>query len=207
MTAILYARVSTKNGQSVQRQIDELQVVAEKSGWDISEILCDEGISGAKGRKDRPAFDKALKLITQRKADRLMVWSVDRLGRSLKDLVETMEEINAAGADLYIHTQALDTSTPAGRAMFGMLSIFSSFERELIRERVISGLDKALREGKRLGRKPIPPITKKKVIELRALGLPQQKIANKVGISTGKVCQILKEVTQTSPLIFANNPR
>ena len=194
MTAILYARVSTKNGQSVQRQIDELKVVAEKSGWDIAEILCDEGITGAKGRKDRPAFDKALKLITQRKADRLMVWSVDRLGRSLKDLVETMEEINAAGADLYIHTQALDTSTPAGRAMFGMLSIFSSFERELIRERVISGLDKARREGKRLGRKPIPPITKRKVIELRATGLSQQKIANRVGISTGKVCQILKEV-------------
>ena len=194
MTAILYARVSTKNGQSVQRQIDELKVVAEKSGWDIAEILCDEGISGAKGRKDRPAFDKALKLITQRKADRLMVWSVDRLGRSLKDLVETMEEINAAGADLYIHTQALDTSTPAGRAMFGMLSIFSSFEQELIRERVISGLEKARREGKRLGRKPIPPITKRKVIELRATGLSQQKIANKVGISTGKVCQILKEV-------------
>ena len=194
MTAILYARVSTKNGQSVQRQIDELKVVAKKSGWNITEILCDEGISGAKGRKDRPAFDKALKLITQRKADRLMVWSVDRLGRSLKDLVETMEEINAAGADLYIHTQALDTSTPAGRAMFGMLSIFSSFERELIRERVISGLEKARREGKRLGRKPIPPITKRKVIELRATGLSQQKIANKVGISTGKVCQILKEV-------------
>lgn len=194
MTAILYARVSTKNGQSVQRQIDELKVVAEKSGWNIAEILCDEGISGAKGRKDRPAFDKALKLITQRKADRLMVWSVDRLGRSLKDLVETMEEINAAGADLYIHTQALDTSLPAGRAMFGMISIFAELERELIRERVISGLEKARREGKRIGRKPIPPITKRKVIELRATGLSQQKIANRVGISTGKVCQILKEV-------------
>lgn len=194
MTAVIYCRVSTKNGQSVQRQIDELKVVAEKSGWDIAEILCDEGISGAKGRKDRPAFDKALKLITQRKADRLMVWSVDRLGRSLRDLVETMEEINTAGADLYIHTQALDTSSPSGRAMFGMISIFAELERELIRERVISGLEKARREGKRLGRKPIPPVTKRKVIELRATGLSQQKIANKVGISTGKVCQILKEV-------------
>ena len=194
MTAIVYARVSTKNGQSVQRQIDELKVVAEKSGWNIAEILCDEGISGAKGRKERPAFDKALKLITQRKADRLMVWSVDRLGRSLKDLVSTMEEINAAGADLYIHTQALDTSSPSGRAMFGMISIFAELERELIRERVISGLERARRDGKRLGRKPIPPITKKKVIELRATGLSQQKIANRVGISTGKVCQILKEV-------------
>ena len=194
MTAIMYCRVSTKNGQSVQRQIDELQVVAEKSGWCIAEILCDEGISGAKGRKDRPAFDKALKLITQRKADRLMVWSVDRLGRSLKDLVSTMEEINAAGADLYIHTQALDTSTPAGRALYGMLSVFSSFERELIRERVLSGLERARRSGKQLGRKPVPPITKRKVVELRATGLSQQKIARKVGISTGKVCQILKEV-------------
>jgi len=123
-----------------------------------------------------------------------MVWSVDRLGRSLKDLVSTMEEINAAGADLYIRTQALDTSAPSGRAMFGMISIFAELERELIRERVISGLEQARRDGKRLGRKPIPPITKKKVIELRATGLSQQKIANKVGISTGKVCQILKEV-------------
>ena len=195
MTAIIYARVSTKkNGQSVQRQIEELTNVAHKSGWDIKDILCDEGISGAKGRRERPAFDKALKLITQREADRLMVWSVDRLGRSLKDLVNTMEDINAAGADLYIHTQALDTSTPSGRAMFGMIGIFAELERELIRERVISGLEKAKRDGKRLGRKPVAPITQRQVIELRTQGLSQRKIAKKVGISAGKVCQILKQV-------------
>lgn len=194
MTAIIYARVSTKNGQSIQRQIEELTNVAHKSGWDIKDILCDEGISGAKGRRERPAFDKALKLITQREADRLMVWSVDRLGRSLKDLVNTMEDINAAGADLYIHTQALDTSTPSGRAMFGMIGIFAELERELIRERVISGLEKAKRDGKRLGRKPVAPITQRQVIELRTQGLSQRKIAKKVGISAGKVCQILKQV-------------
>lgn len=193
MGTILYLRVSTRD-QSVERQKEELLEVAKRSHWDVLDILIDHGISGAKGREQRPALDQALKLITQRKADRLMVWSVDRLGRSLQNLVNTMEEIRSAGADLYIHNQALDTSTPTGRAMFGMVMVFSEWEREVIRERVISGLEKAKRDGKRLGRKPVAPITAKQVVQLRSDGLTQRAIAKKVGLSVGKVCQILQDV-------------
>ena len=191
MPTIIYARVSTK-GQSTDRQVEELKAVAEKSGWEISDVKIDHGISGAKGRQQRPALDETLKAITQRKADRVMVWSVDRLGRSLQDLISTLNEIQAAGANLYIHQQAIDTSTAAGQALFGMLGVFSTFEREIIRERVISGLERAKAKGVKLGRKPIPPIKIKQVQKLRLEGHTQTAIAKKVGITQAKVSQILK---------------
>ena len=192
MPSIIYARVSTK-GQSTERQVEELRAVAEKSGWDIADVKIDHGISGSKGRQQRPALDETLKSITQRKADRVLVWSVDRLGRSLQDLVSTLNDIKAAGADLYIHQQAIDTSTPAGKALFGMLGIFAEFEREIIRERVVSGLDRAKANGVRLGRKPVAPIIVKKVKELRATGMTQTAIAKSVGISQAKVSALLKK--------------
>jgi len=191
MPTIIYARVSTK-GQSTDRQVEELKAVAEKSGWEIADVKIDHGISGAKGRHQRPALDETLKAITQRKADRVMVWSVDRLGRSLQDLISTLNEIQAAGANLYIHQQAIDTSTAAGQALFGMLGVFSTFEREIIRERVISGLERAKAKGVKLGRKPIPPIKIKEVHKLRSDGLTQTAIAKRVGITQAKVSQILK---------------
>jgi DNA invertase Pin-like site-specific DNA recombinase len=193
MPSIIYARVSTKC-QSTERQVEELRAVAEKAGWDIADVKIDHGISGSKGRQQRPALDETLKAITQRKADRVMVWSVDRLGRSLQDLISTLNDIKAAGADLYIHQQAIDTSTPAGKALFGMLGIFAEFEREIIRERVVSGLERAKANGVRLGRKPVAPITVKQIHELRAKGLTQTAISKKVGVSQAKVSQILKGV-------------
>jgi DNA invertase Pin-like site-specific DNA recombinase len=114
---------------------------------------------------DLDPLDETLKAITQRKADRVMVWSVDRLGRSLQDLISTLNDIKGTAADLYIHQQAIDTSTPAGKALFGMLGIFAEFEKEIISERVVSGLDRAKANGVRLGRKPVAPITVKKVKE------------------------------------------
>lgn len=192
MSVIIYARVSTKT-QSTDRQIEELKIVAEKSGWDVIAVLTDQGISGSKGRKDRPALDEALKMITQRKADRLLVWSIDRLGRSLQDLIATLNEIQGAKADLYIHQQAIDTRTPAGAALFGMLGVFATFEKEIIRERVISGLENAKRRGVKLGRKAVSPYVKDQVIKLRTKGLTQVQIAKKLQISQPKVSLILKE--------------
>ena len=191
MSTIIYARVSTKN-QNTDRQIAELSEVAEKADWKIIDTKIDHGISGSKGRDQRPALDETLKAITQRKASRVMVWSVDRLGRSLQDLIATLNEIRAAGADLYIHQQAIDTSTAAGQALFGMLGVFATFEREIIRERVISGLEQAKAKGKRLGRPPVAPITAKKVISLSKEGLSQRSIAKRVGLSQTKVNRILK---------------
>jgi DNA invertase Pin-like site-specific DNA recombinase len=147
--------VSTRNGQSPENQIGALCEVAERKGWEIVDQYVDNGISGAKGREKRPEFDRLLKDATRRKFDVLMAWSVDRLGRSLQDLVSFLEEIHANGVDLYLHVQGVDTTTPAGRALFQMLGVFAEFERSIIRERVHAGLARARTKGVRLGRPPV----------------------------------------------------
>lgn len=148
----LYARVSTDRNQTVENQLQELQAVAQRSGWIVVGVHTDEGISGTKGRDKRPAYDALLKAVSRREIDLIAAWSVDRLGRSLSDLVAFLGDIQSKGVDLYLHQQGLDTSTPSGRMMFGMLSVFAEFERSMIRERIMAGLR---RTTKKSGRKPI----------------------------------------------------
>jgi DNA invertase Pin-like site-specific DNA recombinase len=148
----LYARVSTRNGQTTQNQVRELKAVAKRAGWQVVAVYQDEGISGSKGRDQRPGLDAALKAAARREFDVLAAWSVDRLGRSLTDLLGTLKELHGVGCDLYLHTQGLDTRTPAGKAMFGMMGVFAEFERAIIQERIAAGLARARAEGKHLGR-------------------------------------------------------
>ena len=163
----IYTRVSTDQ-QTTENQRRELIAVAERNGWQIVAEFCDEGISGAKGRDQRPGFDALMKAIARREIDIVASWAVDRLGRSLQDLVGFLNEINAKGVDLYLHQQALDTSTPSGRAMFGMLSVFADFEREMIRSRIMAGL---ARSDKKAGRPALPPIMVEKIEKTLASGL------------------------------------
>ena len=128
-------------------------------------VYKDHGISGAKGRNGRPAFDTLCRDATKRQFDVVMAWNVDRLGRSLKDLVAFLSELHTLGIDLFLHQQGLDTTTPAGKAMFQMLGVFAEFEHSIIQERVRAGLQRAKREGKRLGR---PPIADKVAERIRA---------------------------------------
>ena len=148
----IYARVSS-DSQTVENQLQELQAVAQRQGWIVVAVHADEGISGAKGRDQRPAYDALLKGIARKEFDQIMAWSVDRLGRSLPDLVSFLNEAHAKNVDLYLHQQGLDTSTPSGRMMFQMLSVFAEFERAMIRERIMSGLR---RTTKKSGRRPMP---------------------------------------------------
>ncbi len=148
----LYARVSTRNGQTVKNQLRELRAVAKQAGWQVVGVYKDEGFSGAKGREQRPALDAILKAATRREFDQVAVWSVDRLGRSLQDLIGTLRELHDVGCDLYLHIQGLDTRTSAGKAMFQMMGVFAEFERAMIQERIHAGLARARAEGKRLGR-------------------------------------------------------
>ncbi len=120
MRVALYLRVSTKE-QTTENQRRELKRVAKRSEWRVMGIYEDAGVSGAKGRDARPEFDRLLKDAARREFDLIAAWSVDRLGRSLQDLVAFLEEVHALGVNLYLHQQALDTTTPSGRAMFGML--------------------------------------------------------------------------------------
>lgn len=164
----LYVRVSTTKGQTVKNQERELRSVGKRHGWNIVAVHADEGISGAKGRDKRPALDALLKMVARREIDLVAAWSVDRLGRSLQDLVTFLNELHAKGVDLYLHQQGLDTTTPAGKAMFQVMGVFAEFERAIIRERILAGLARARAEGRRGGR---PRVSRQKEDAVReALG-------------------------------------
>jgi DNA invertase Pin-like site-specific DNA recombinase len=149
--AVLYLRVSTQD-QTTANQERELREVAERMGCEITHVYRDHVVGGAKGRDKRPQFDKLCTDATKRQFDVVMAWSVDRLGRSLQDLVAFLTEIHALKVDLYFHQQGIDTTTPAGKAMFQMMGVFAEFERAMIQERVRAGLARARDEGKTLGR-------------------------------------------------------
>lgn len=188
--AALYARVSTDD-QTTTNQLRELRAVARRMGWKLDGEYVDHGISGAKGREKRPAFDKLLTAAARREFDIVMAWSVDRLGRSLQHLVGFLGEIHAKGIDLYLHQQGIDTTTPAGKALFQMCGVFAEFERAMIQDRIRAGLKRARAQGKRLGHEPIPREVAAKIRVLRAKGLSMRAIADKAGVSLGTVHGVL----------------
>ena len=185
----IYLRVSTKE-QTTENQRRELEVVAERAGWDVVRVFEDAGVSGAKGREKRPAYDALLKAVARREVDLVAAWSVDRLGRSMQDLVSFLEDLKGHGADLYLHQQALDTTTPAGRALFGMMAVFAEFERAMIQERVNAGLSRAKAQGKKLGRPTLSGDMEAKVRALRAEGVGVVKVAKSLGIGVSAVQRI-----------------
>ena len=190
--AVLYLRVSTTD-QTTANQERELRQVAQRAGWQVVHVYKDHGISGAKGRNKRPAFDALHKAAAQRKFDVVMAWSVDRLGRSLQDLIAFLSEIHAVGVDLFLHQQGLDTTSPAGKALFQMMGVFAEFERSMIQERVRAGLRRANDEGKRLGRPRINPELKTQILEaLNAPGRTEgvRKIAKRFGVDPSTVQRI-----------------
>jgi DNA invertase Pin-like site-specific DNA recombinase len=192
----IYARVSTRNGhQDPKVQLIALRQVAERAGWQVVEEYVDHGISGAKGRDKRPAFDRLLKDATRRRFDIIMAWSVDRLGRSLQDLVGFLGEVHAQGIDLYLDRQGVDTTTPGGKALFQMMGVFAEFEREMIRERVCAGLAKARAKGKRLGRPPVPRPVERAILEARAAGKGQVAISRELRCGVGTVRRVLAAAT------------
>ena len=191
----LYTRVST-DSQTTENQERELRDIATRSGWKIVEVYRDHAISGSKGRDQRPAFDALCRDATRRKFEMVMAWSVDRLGRSLQDLVAFLSELHAARVDLFLHQQGIDTTTPAGKAMFQMMGVFAEFERAMIRERVSAGLARAKAQGKVLGRPKIDAATEKAIASaLRAGGAGIQKIARQQGVGVGTVQRIKMTLT------------
>ncbi len=189
--AAIYCRVST-NHQSVENQLLELRSAANRMGYAIAAELVDEGISGTKGRSDRPAFNRLHEMIQRKQIDCVMTWSICRLGRSTSDLSIFMAELQATGIDLYIHQQAINTSTPAGRMVFGIFSALASWEREMIADRINAGLARARAEGKKLGRpSTVNDSTKVAVNLLREKGASIHKIAAQLRIGVGTTRKLL----------------
>ena len=187
----IYARVST-DGQTVENQVRELRAAAKRHKWKIVEVFRDNGVSGAKGRDKRPGFDALCKGIARRDFDMVAAWSVDRLGRSLQHLVTFLGELHAKDVDLFLLRQGVDTSTPAGRAMFQMLGVFAEFERAIIVERIKSGLARVKSQGKKLGRpRTTPPEVEAAVLKAHAQGQGIRKIAREFGIGHSTVSRII----------------
>jgi DNA invertase Pin-like site-specific DNA recombinase len=187
--AAIYLRVSTVE-QTTANQERELREIAGRTGCEIVKVYKDHGISGAKGRDKRPGFDALCRDATKRQFDVVMAWSVDRLGRSLQDLIAFLSEIHSLGIDLFLHQQGLDTRTPAGKAMFQMLGVFAEFERAMIRERVRAGLARAKDAGKRLGRPPLPQEKEDAIRGALAGGLSVRKAAARFKVSPSTVQNI-----------------
>lgn len=193
----LYARVST-TGQSTETQLLELRQAADRMGWHVAAEYVDLGVSGAKGRRDRPRFDALLKGVARREFDVVAAWSVDRLGRSLVDLIGFLQELNAVGVDVYLHQQGVNTTTPAGKALFGMLGVFAEFEREMIRERVNAGLARARERGTGsglpIGRPKVSEDVEAQIRQLRAEGHGMLKISKLAGCGVSTVQRVLTPV-------------
>lgn len=194
---VIYSRVSTTD-QTCENQIKLLQSIVDQNGWELIDTYIDQGISGSKGRDKRPEFDRLCKDMVRRRFDKVMVWDVSRLGRSLQHLVEFLNDVQSLNCHLYIHQSGLDTSTPSGRMMFQMVGVFSEFEREMISERVKLGLERVKSNGKKLGR---PQKINQDVIEniwlLHSQGHGLQSISNELNIGRSSVYRILKTTFST----------
>jgi DNA invertase Pin-like site-specific DNA recombinase len=192
MRVAIYLRVSTSE-QTTDNQRRELLGVATRHGWKVVAEFEDAGVSGSKGRDQRPGLDALLKAVARREFDMVAAWSVDRLGRSLIDLLKLLMDLHAKGVDLFLHQQGLDTSTPSGRAMFQMLGTFAEFERAMIRERVNAGLARAREQGRQLGRRRLEDTDAKKVAAIRAArgsGKGIRRIAREFGVGVGTVLRV-----------------
>jgi DNA invertase Pin-like site-specific DNA recombinase len=186
----IYVRVGS-DGQSVENQKRELEAVATRHGWEVAGVFSDHGISGI--NQKRPAFARLVQGIGRKDFDTVAAWSVDRLGRSLQHLLRFLAELRAKGVDLYLHQQGVDTSTPAGKALFQMLGVFAEFERAMIIERVHAGLRRAKAQGKRLGRPRVSPVVERRIHRELAKGRGIKAVARKLGVGTGTVQRVKGE--------------
>ena len=191
--AAIYVRVSTDQ-QSVENQLRELRQIAERRGWEVVKEYQDAGISGAKGRNGRPGLDEMLKDAQRRRFDVVMAWAIDRLGRSLIDLLGTIQTLEACGVDLYLDQQAIDTTTPAGRLMFQITGAFAEFERSMIRQRVNAGLKRAVERGATLGRPKVGPEVEARIRSQLRAGKGILKVARELGLGTSTVQRVAREM-------------
>jgi DNA invertase Pin-like site-specific DNA recombinase len=193
--AAIYARVST-DSQTVENQIRELRQIAERRGWEVVEVYTDAGISGAKGRTQRPGLDQMLKDASRRKFDIVMSWAIDRLGRSLIDLLGTIQHLEAVDVDLFLDQQSIDTTTPMGKLVFQVTGAFAEFERSMIRQRVKAGLKRAVAQGTKLGRPKVDSALERKAQKQLKKGTGILKVAKSLGLGTGTVQRIKQEMVR-----------
>ena len=201
MNAVIYARVSTKGAsQNPEIQLRELHEYCIRRGWDVAVEYVDAAVSGAK--EERPQLDRLLGECRKGRVDAVVVYRYDRFARSLRQLVNALEEFRALGIEFVSLHEGVDTSTPNGRLVFGIFASIAEFERELIRERVRSGLAAARARGKRIGR-PRKIVDGAKIARLRASGTSWRAIADRLGVSVGTAYNVAQ---RRSKNVLSANP-
>lgn len=187
----IYGRVST-DSQNPESQLIELREVVNRMGYTVVKEFVDQDISGTKSRIHRPALNEMMKMASQRKIDMILCWDISRLGRSLQHLIEILNELQSLKCDLYFHQNGIDTSTVTGRMIFQICGSLAEFERNLIRERVISGQQRAKKEGKHIGRPSQMTDSLRISIKLmREQGMAIKKISNILSIGVGTVYSVI----------------
>jgi DNA invertase Pin-like site-specific DNA recombinase len=188
----IYARTSTAKFQTTQNQIDALTELANRQGYTIIKIYSDNGFSGTKSTADRPALNELMKDARKKSFDMVLVWSLDRLGRSLKHCLELLQELQELKVDLFFQQQGMDTSTSSGKLMFSMIGAFAEFERNIIRERVMAGQMRAKANGVKFGRPSKMNDGMKSAVKLlRERGMGIKQIAKQLQIGVGTVYSVM----------------
>ena len=191
----IYTRTSTDR-QHTENQLIKLKEIAKLKGYIVVKELEDKGISGSKGREIRTGFDTLMKGAVSKDYDMIFVWSVDRLGRSLPDLISFLTEMNSVNCNLYIHNSQLDSTTPQGKLLFSLLSVFAEFERSMISSRVKLGLQRAVAEGKKLGR---PSRLNDGLIHsiqyMKSQGVGIRKMSRDLGVGVSTIYKVLDNVS------------
>ena len=181
----IYVRVSTLQ-QTTENQLLELYEICERNDWTVVEEY-NETVSGTKGVDSRSELNRLLKDASRKKYEKLVIWSVDRLGRSMKHLVMVLSQLKDLDVDIYSYKQGIDTSTTMGSSFFHMVGIFSELENNMRSERQKIGIKRAMKDGIKFGRKDVMDEEKEyQIYQLRSKGKSIRSIAKEVGISVGR---------------------
>ena len=192
MRAVIYGRISSA-GQSVDMQIDILQSLCKKMDYELIETITDEAVSGGVLGRNRTGMSKLIKMVNKREVDIVLVYSVDRIGRKLSDVISIAENFAEKGVGLVIHKNGIDTSTSMGKHLLNFFALVSEIEKDFITSRVRDGMALAKKKGKQLGRKKLSKSISLEILSLRSQGKGINLIAKTLGVGNGSVARVIKE--------------
>ena len=195
MRAVIYTRTSTSK-QKTDSQLLPLKTLVKRSGFELVDIIEDTGVSGSVLGNKRNGMARLMTMVNRREVDVVCVYSVDRIGRKLTDVLSIAEQLNDKGVGLIIHKNGIDTTTTHGKHLLSFFALIAEMERDFISSRIADGVEAARAKGKIIGRKPISNDTKQKVIHLRKQGMSMNKIAKAVPVSNGVVMRICREMAE-----------
>jgi len=197
MRAVIYTRTSTRQ-QRTDIQLEALNMMVERSGWDLIDTIEDIGVSGGKRGKTRDGMKKLMMMVRQRECDVVLVYSVDRIGRNMGDVISIVDELDSRGVGLVIHKQGIATHTPEGKILVGFFALMAQMEADFISSRVHDGIALAKAKGVIFGRKKISPEKVSQIIEMRRLGNPMNFIAKHLGVGNSQVLRICRKMVEAA---------